>query len=120
MGRPPRLLDMERHGIDEVNVIPTLGEPDRISPRTATDVRNDGRRRGEIPLEQTPRAGELERAWTMRESVALETLGVVGRDLVGVVRRIAHGSTSSVSTPRWVTPSESTRLGAASFRPHLP
>jgi len=75
---------VQRHEIDQVNVIPPLRQPYGVSPGSATDVYDDRGRLREISLEQDLGSCELERAGPARESVAFEPSGVVLRDLFGI------------------------------------
>ncbi len=75
---------MQRHRIDQVDAIAAFRQPDGVSPRAATDVRDHGGRRRQISFEQRLGACEFERAQSTGESVALEPSGVVRRDFLGV------------------------------------
>jgi hypothetical protein len=54
-----RELDVERDGLDEIDLIPSLGEPFRIAAGAAPDV-GDAAERWKKPAEDLPRPRELE------------------------------------------------------------
>jgi hypothetical protein len=76
-----RLLDVQRHGIHQVDLVPAFGQPDRVSPGAAADIGDNGRRRWEVPLEKRLRARELQRADTCSKPVAFEPLRIERGDL---------------------------------------
>jgi hypothetical protein len=78
------LLDVKRHGIDQVDAIAALRQPDGVSPGATADVRDHGGRFREIALEQRPGACEFECALTADEPVALESSSIERHDFVGV------------------------------------
>src|SRR5262249_18611802 len=67
-----------------------FSEPDGIAAGTAADVRDRGRRRRQIPLEERLRADEFQRAQATREPVALESPSIERGDFLGVARAVAH------------------------------
>jgi hypothetical protein len=53
------LLDVQRHGIHHVHLVPELGQWGRIRAGAAADVQYPRGRRGQQPLQQLQRPDEL-------------------------------------------------------------
>jgi hypothetical protein len=81
-GELGRLLDVERHRIDEPNLVADVGEPRRICARTAADVQHAGRCGRQEAREQLLRPLELDAGVALREAVALEPELVVPADVL--------------------------------------
>jgi hypothetical protein len=80
-GRRARLLDVQRHRIDEPDVVAMAGEPDRVHAGAAADVENPGRRNGKVPRQQVHRARPLQDAGVPGETRSLDSRLVVLEDL---------------------------------------
>jgi len=52
----PSPLDVERHGIDEMDLVTTPRQRQRVDASAAADIQHCGGRRGEMPLDDFPRA----------------------------------------------------------------
>jgi hypothetical protein len=84
-GRRPRLPYVKSHGVDEVNAIPEISQPQGICPGTSTYVQYGRRRRRQEPLQEFLRSSELDG----RRSLAQPILLVPGA-IVLCERAIAH------------------------------
>jgi hypothetical protein len=87
----PRLLDVERHRVDEVHDISVRGEPARVGAGPAADVENDTGGRRKVTPEQLPRSLRFQRPMAERQALGLSPLGIVREDL-GWQGRRAHGA----------------------------
>jgi hypothetical protein len=77
------LLDVERHGVDQVHRVASGGQPARVDAGAAADVEHHRRRRGQVPGEQLLRARALELVLPGGQPPGLQPQLVVLLDLSG-------------------------------------
>ena len=95
----PGLLDVERHGVHEVHVVPLLGEPEGVGSGRAAHVEHDAGRRSKVAGDELPCPRPLEGEVGLFEPALLATQGVVAQDLVGRAH-LAHRARVWVSVQR--------------------
>jgi hypothetical protein len=78
------LLNVKRHGINEVNTISLCRQPFRISSWAATDIGEHCGWRRNKAVEQQLGTGELKRAGAGAESVPLESSRVIGSNVCSI------------------------------------
>src|SRR5439155_13558095 len=70
----PRMLDVERRGIDERDAVAARGEPAGIDARAAAHVQNSAGRRRQVTQDDFLSAGELDRAVAAEETADFDAL----------------------------------------------
>ena len=80
------LLDVPRHRIDEVDLVPAAGQAARVDAGASSHVQDTGGRGGQVALEHVLRARELDRAGSLEQPSTLEAGLVEPLDVV----RVAH------------------------------
>ena len=85
----PSPLDVARYWVDEMDLITTSCQRERVNASTSADIQHSGRRRGEMPLDDLPCAqlfkspdGGLEPPFFHPVSVVIQNFGSEHRDSV--------------------------------------
>lgn len=108
-GQPRRLFQVQRHGIDELGLVPVLGKPLRVHTAAAADVQHACRRHGQEPPEHVLRAPELQAAGALPKAGVLPAEGVVGEDfLTNGACALARPAKNAHSPPNRPKPQPST------------
>ncbi|GGW51399.1 hypothetical protein GCM10010320_35100 [Streptomyces caelestis] len=74
-------MQVQRHGIDEPDLVPVPGKPLRVHTAAAADVQHSRRGRGQEPPEHVLRAPELQAAGALPKAGVLLAEGVVNEDV---------------------------------------
>ena len=96
----PRLVDMQRDGIDQVHGVTARNKPGRVLARPSADVQHDRWRRRQVPQEQLFGPAAFELAFLSLEPLVLLPSRVIRQNFAGRLRAIVqiHSRAQSSTT----------------------